>query len=291
MFSSLRFEQGMVTPLVALFVGVVGFPLGYAAYLSVTDYKLTDRGAPSIVGADNYAATFADTAFWHAFGTTALFVAVAVGMELILGLAIALALQKQRWAKDLTRSMLLAPMFITPIAVGLTFRFLLNDQLGAIPELLRGLGISYDFFGPGRALFTIAFIDVWQWTPFMVLLLLAGLESIPREPMDAARVDGASAFYVLRRVTLPLLAPVLVVAILLRCLDAMKVFEYVFATTRGGPGTETETLQYFIYQTGIQFFRLGSASSMAFVVLVVVLAVIVVAFRRMDRARERTQTR
>ncbi|TDL05872.1 sugar ABC transporter permease [Mycolicibacterium obuense] len=287
----MRFERGMVTPLVALFVGVVGFPLGYAAYLSVTDYKLTDRGAPSIVGADNYAATFGDTAFWHAFGTTALFVAVAVGMELILGLAIALALQKQRWAKDLTRSMLLAPMFITPIAVGLTFRFLLNDQLGAIPELLRGIGISYDFFGPGRALFTIAFIDVWQWTPFMVLLLLAGLESIPREPMDAARVDGASAFYVLRRVTLPLLAPVLVVAILLRCLDAMKVFEYVFATTRGGPGTETETLQYFIYQTGIQFFRLGSASSMAFVVLVVVLAVIVVAFRRLDRARQRTQTR
>ena len=175
--------------------------------------------------------------------------------------------------------------------MGLTFRFLLNDQIGAIPELLRAFGISYDFFGPGRALFTIAFIDVWQWTPFMVLLLLAGLESIPREPMDAARVDGAGAFYVLRRVTLPLLAPVLVVAILLRCLDAMKVFEYVFATTRGGPGTETETLQYFIYQTGIQFFRLGSASSMAFVVLVVVLAVIVVAFRRMDRARERTQTR
>ena len=287
----MKFAHGMVTPLVALFVGVVGFPLGYAAYLSVTDYKLTDRGAPKIVGAENYAATFGDAAFWHAFGTTALFVAVAVGMELILGLAIALALQKQRWARDLTRSMLLAPMFITPIAVGLTFRFLLNDQIGAIPELLRAFGISYDFFGPGRALFTIALIDVWQWTPFMVLLLLAGLESIPREPMDAARVDGAGAFYVLRRVTLPLLAPVLVVAILLRCLDAMKVFEYVFATTRGGPGTETETLQYFIYQTGIQFFRLGSASSMAFVVLVVVLAVIVVAFRRMDRARERTQTR
>ncbi len=216
-----------------------------------------------------------------------MFVAVAVGVELVIGLAIALALQKQRWARDLTRSMLLAPMFITPIAVGLTFRFLLNDQLGAIPEMLRAVGLEYDFFGPGRALFTIAFIDVWQWTPFMVLLLLAGLESIPREPLDAARMDGAGGLYVLRRVTLPLLAPVLVVAILLRCLDAMKVFEYVFATTRGGPGTETETLQYFIYQTGIQFFRLGSAASMAFVVLVVVLAVIVVAFRRMERAKSR----
>ncbi|WP_024447339.1 carbohydrate ABC transporter permease [Mycolicibacterium iranicum] len=281
----MRFQHGMVAPLVALFVGVVGFPLGYAAYLSVTDYKLTDRGTPAIVGADNFVATFGDGAFWNAFATTAVYVVIAVGLELAVGLAIALALQKQRWAKDLTRSMLLAPMFITPIAVGLTFRFLLNDQLGAIPAMLDTIGISYDFFGPGKALFTLALIDVWQWTPFMVLLLLAGLESIPKEPLDAARVDGAGGLYVLRRITLPLLAPVLVVAILLRSLDAMKVFEYVFATTRGGPGTETETLQYFIYQTGIQFFRLGSASSMAFVVLVVVLAVIVFAFRRMDRAR------
>jgi multiple sugar transport system permease protein len=151
--------------------------------------------------------------------------------------------------------------------------------------MLRALGVDYDFFGPGRALFTLALIDVWQWTPFMVLLLLAGLQSIPREPLEAARVDGASGLYVLRRVTLPLLAPVLVVAILLRCLDAMKVFEYVFATTRGGPGTETETLQYFVYQTGIQFFRLGSASSMAFVVLLLVLTIIVIAFRRMEKAK------
>jgi multiple sugar transport system permease protein len=280
------FKHGMVAPLVALFLGVVGFPLGYAFYLSVTNYRLTEHGAPKFVGAKNYLATLQDGAFWHAFGTTALFVCVAVSLELVIGLAIALALQKQRWARDLTRSMLLAPMFITPIAVGLIFRFLLNDQIGAIPTMLRGIGIDYDFFGPGRALFTLAFIDVWQWTPFMVLLLLAGLESIPREPLEAARVDGAGGWYVLRRVTLPLLAPVLVVAILLRCLDAMKVFEYVFATTRGGPGTETETLQYFVYQTGIQFFRLGSASSMAFVVLLLVLTIIIIVFRRLEKAKQ-----
>lgn len=285
MKSPLTFQHGMVAPLIALFVGVVGFPLGYAAYLSITDYKLTDRGAPTIVGPDNFVATFGDAGFWSAFATTAVYVVVAVGLELVIGLALALALQKQRWARDLTRSMLLAPMFITPIAVGLTFRFLLNDQLGAIPAMLASVGIEYDFFGPGKALLTLALIDVWQWTPFMVLLLLAGLESIPKEPLDAARVDGARGWYVLRRVTLPLLAPVLVVAVLLRSLDAMKVFEYVFATTRGGPGTETETLQYFIYQTGIQFFRMGSAASMAFVVLVVVLGIIVVAFRRLDRTR------
>jgi multiple sugar transport system permease protein len=280
------YRHGMVAPLIALFLGVVGFPLVYAFYLSITDYRLTERGTPNIVGGQNYLATLQDGAFWQAFGTTAIYVCVAVGLELVIGLAIALALQRQRWARDLTRAMLLAPMFITPIAVGLIFRFLLNDQLGAIPRMLHSIGIDYDFFGPGRALFTLAFVDVWQWTPFMVLLLLAGLESIPRGPIEAARVDGASGWYVLRRVTLPLLAPVLVVAVLLRCLDAMKVFEYVFATTRGGPGTETETLQYFVYQTGIQFFRLGQASSMAFIVLLVVLAIIVIAFRRLERAKE-----
>ncbi|WP_368496984.1 carbohydrate ABC transporter permease [Herbiconiux sp. A18JL235] len=279
----MRFKYGMLAPLVAVFIAVVGFPLLYALYLSFTDYKLTDRGAPDLVGFENYLSTFTNPAFWEAFGVTAVYVVVAVGLELVIGLAVALSLQKQKWARDVTRSMLLAPMFITPIAVGLTFRFLLNDQIGAIPELLRGIGINYDFFGPGRALFTLAFIDVWQWTPFMVLLLLAGLESIPKQPLEAARVDGGSPWYIFRRIVLPLLAPVLVVAILLRALDALKVFEYVYATTRGGPGTETQTIQYFTYQTGIQFFRLGEASSMAFVVLAVVLTVIVIAFRRLER--------
>lgn len=177
-------------------------------------------------------------------------------------------------------------MFITPVAVGLTFRFLLNDQLGAIPFLLKKFGIDIDFLGSGHALYTLALIDVWRWTPFMVLLLLAGLESIPKQPLEAARVDGAPPWYVFRRVILPLLRPVLAVAVLLRALDAMKVFEYVYATTKGGPGTETQTLQYYTYQTGVQFFRLGSAASMAFVVLAVVLTAVVITFRMLERNRE-----
>lgn len=282
----MRFSRGMLTPLLTVMFAVVGFPLLYAGYLSVTDHKLTDRGEPHFVGAENFVATIQNAAFWDSFGTTAVYVVVAVGLELVLGLAIALSLQQQRWFKDGTRALLLAPMFITPIAVGLTFRFLLNDQLGAIPNLLHRIGISFDFFGPGRALYTLALIDVWQWTPFMVLLLLAGLESIPKAPIEAAKVDGASAWYRFRRVVLPLLSPILVVAVLLRSLDALKVFEYVFATTRGGPGTETQTIQFFTYQTGVQFFRLAEASSMALVVLVVVLALIVLTFRRIERSKD-----
>ena len=282
-----RFRWGMLAPVLAITGVAVGFPLGYAFYLSLTNYRLTSRGAPDFVGLENYFFVLTDPRMWNAFSNTATYVVVAVGLQTLLGLAIALALQKQQWARDLTRAMLLAPMFITPIAVGLTFRFLLNDQLGALPAMLRSLGIDYDFFGPGNALFTLALMDVWQWTPFMVLLLLAGLESVPRQPLEAAKVDGASAWYAFRRVVLPLLTPVLTVAVLLRSLDALKVFEYVYATTRGGPGTETETIQYFTYQTGIQFFRLGEASAVAFVLLAIVLTLIVLLFRRLQRSAAR----
>ncbi|AMO60245.1 binding-protein-dependent transport system inner membrane protein [Mycolicibacterium phlei] len=282
----MSFKYGMLAPLLALFGVAVGFPLCYALYLSVTDYKLTDRGTPDFVGVTNFADALSNSAFWEAFGTTAIYVVIAVSCELVIGFAIALSLYRQRWAKDLARAVVLAPMFITPIAVGLIFRFLLNDQIGAVPALLHAVGADYDFFGSGRALITLAFIDVWQWTPFMVLLILAGLESMPKQPLEAARVDGAGPVYLLRRVLIPMLAPVLTVAVLLRGLDALRTFEYIYATTRGGPGTQTQTLQYFMYLEGIQFFRLASASAMAFIVLVLVLGVIVVVFRAMERNRE-----
>lgn len=283
--SARSFRFRMLAPLLAVAGVAVGLPLAYAFYLSLTDFSLTQQGVAQFVGATNYQDSLTNEDLWGAIGTTATYIVIAVSLETFLGLMIALSLQKQQWARDITRAMLLAPMFITPIAVGLTFRFLLNDQLGAIPYLLDQVGVSYDFLGTGNALLTLALIDVWQWTPFMVLLLLAGLESIPKQPLEAARVDGAGAFYIFRRITLPLLTPILSVAILLRSLDAMKVFEYVYATTRGGPGTETETIQYFAYQTGIQFFRLGEASSMAFILLAIVLPLIIILFRRLDARR------
>jgi multiple sugar transport system permease protein len=282
--STVKYEHKLLTPLLAVFAVAVGFPLLYSFWLGFTDYKLVNSGATKFVGLQNYVSVLSDGAYWSSFATTAAYVLLSVSLELIIGLSIALALQKQKWVKDLTRSVLLAPMFITPIAVGLMFRFFLNDQLGAIPNFLKQLGLSYDFFGPGRALISLAFIDVWQWTPFMILLLLAGLESIPKQPLEAARVDGANSWYSFRRITLPMLSPVLVVAILLRGLDALKVFEYVFATTRGGPGTETKTIQFLAYQTGITYFRLSEASAMAFILLIVILAIIVILFRNLEKA-------
>jgi multiple sugar transport system permease protein len=267
-----------LAPLLVLLGAIVAYPLGYSLWLSFTDKRITSPDY-TFVGLDNYLSLADDTVYTAALRNTLVFVLLAVGLELVLGLAIALALQRQRRARNLTRAFLLTPMFVTPIAVGLMFRFLLNQQLGAIPAALDSIGVTIDFFGPDLALLTIVAIDVWQWTPFMVLLLLAGLESLPRQPFEAARVDGASAWMTFRRITLPLLRPVIAVAVLIRGLDAFKVFEYVFATTRGGPGTATETLQYEVYRTAIQFFRLGEAASMAFVLVAIVLGLVVLLYR------------
>jgi multiple sugar transport system permease protein len=277
----------MMTPLLSVMAVAVGFPLLYSLWLGFTSYQLVSGGVADFVGLDNYVRILSDGDYWTSLSATATYVFLSVTFELIIGLTLALALQSQKWFKNFTRSFLLAPMFITPIAVGLMFRFFLNDQLGAIPFYLDKVGMSYDFFGSGRALISLAFIDVWQWTPFMVLLLLAGLESIPKQPIEAARVDGANRFYIFRRVTLPMLSPILIVAVLLRGLDALKVFEYVYATTRGGPGIETKTIQYLTYQTGISYYRLAEASAMAFILLVIVLGIIILLFRRLERVNVR----
>ena len=283
----MKFSNAMMAPLLSVMAVAVGFPLLYSFWLGFTSYQLVSGGVADFVGFDNYIRVLSDREYWVSLSATGSYVLLSVAFELIIGLTIALALQSQKWFKNFTRSFLLAPMFITPIAVGLMFRFFLNDQLGAIPYYLDQVGLSYDFFGSGRALVSLAFIDVWQWTPFMVLLLLAGLESIPKQPIEAARVDGANRFYIFRRVTLPMLSPILIVAVLLRGLDALKVFEYVYATTRGGPGIETKTIQYLTYQTGISYYRLAEASAMAFILLLIVMGVIVLLFRRLERVNVR----
>ncbi len=279
-----RFRYGMLGPFGAVFAVAIAFPLLYAVYLSFVDKKLTSRQPPSFVGLDNYVGAL-DRGFLPVVWTTLVYVVIAVILEVVFAMLIALALQRQAWMRDLTRSVLLIPMFITPIAVALVFRFMLNSQLGVIPAVLEKVGISIDFFGSGVALFTLIMVDVWQWTPFLVLLFLAGLESLPKQPLEAAKVDGAKPLYSFFHVTLPLLSPVLTIAIMLRALDALKVFEYVYATTRGGPGRQTETVQYAIYRTGVQFFQLGQASAMACIVLVFVLAVIMIVYRRMEANR------
>lgn len=284
----MQLKHRLVLPLALVLSAVMLYPVAFSVWISLHDYRLTRLNDVRWVGFDNYSFVATDPGFLNAMGNTITFVIGAVILELILGLGLAILLQRLVLFQNFIRSILLAPMFITPIAVGLMFRFLLNSELGVISHYLGAIGITIDWFGPRLALFSIILIDVWQWTPFMVLMFLAGLESLPKSPFEAARIDGASAWLTFRAITLPMLRPVIIVAIIIRALDAFKVFEYVFAITRGGPGDATETIMYYIYQTGFRFFRMGEAAAAAFMLIGVIL-VLVIALVRATRSSTKAQ--
>lgn len=278
-----RLGRWMVLPLLIALLLVQGYPITFAAFISFHDYRLTALHEVRWVGPEQYVGVFNNPSFWTAMRNTLVFVFGAVGLELVLGFLLAYLLWRPLLFQNVFRAVLLTPMFVTPIAVGLMFRFLLNNQLGIIPAALRALGIEIDWFGPDLALFSLILIDVWQWTPLMILLLLAGLEAMPPEPLEAARVDGASERQIIWHLVLPLLRPVLLAAVLIRMLDAFRVFEYVYAITRGGPGERTETMLFHIYRVGFLYFRLGEAAAMAITLGAVIFLLVVLLFQTLRR--------
>lgn len=274
------FKYQLLIPMAAVLLAILLFPLVYSLVISFQDFQFTKIGQQKFIGLDNYINLFGNKSYWTAMRNTIVFVIMAVGIEVMLGFFLAVLLHnKATKLRGFFRSTLLSPMFITPIAVGLIFRFLTNSQLGVIPTALNAVGINIDLFSPRTALFSIALIDVWQWTPFMLLLLLAGLESLPEEPFEAARVDGAEGWKLVRHITLPLMRPIILAAVVIRMLDAFKVYEYIYAITRGGPGEATETMQYFIYRTGFIYFRAGEAAAMSFTFIIVITIMVVILFR------------
>ena len=278
-FLRIPFRYRLIIPMAAILLIILIFPLVYSFNISLQNLQLTQLGKETYVGFRNYVNLFSNHSFWTAMRNTLTFVVIAVGLELVIGFSLALLLyNKNTWLRGFFRSFLLTPMFITPIAVGLMFRFLLNSQLGVIPQLLKTIGISVDWFGPHNALFSICLIDVWQWTPFMLLLLLAGLESLPEEPFEAARIDGARGWTMVRYITLPLMRPIILSAVVIRMLDAFKVYEYIYAITRGGPGEATESIQYYIYRVGFIYFRSSEAAAMSYVLIFVIIIMVSILF-------------
>ncbi|WP_277584643.1 carbohydrate ABC transporter permease [Psychrobacillus antarcticus] len=265
------YKWKLLFPLILILFVILVFPLGYSLWLAFHDFSIIDPDSNKFVGNAQFQKVLTNPMYWTVMKNTFLFVLIAVSFEVILGVLIALALSKQRILKNFTRAVILAPMFVTPIAVGLMFRFILNNQLGFIPAFLAKFNISIDFFGSNYTLLTLALIDVWQWTPFIILMILSGLESLPQDPFEAAYVEGASKLTVFLTITLPLLKPVLLVAILIRSLDALKVFEYVYAITKGGPGTSTETLQFYIHKLGFGYYRLSEAAAVSWTVVVIIM--------------------
>jgi multiple sugar transport system permease protein len=258
---------------------IVGIPTVYSLYLSFHQWKLTTfRNGVPFVGLDNYAQATADPAFWHSMQVTVVFTLVALLIEVALGLGLAVLLDQEFRGRRSIRILILLPMFVTNVVVGLIWRIMLSYDFGVVNYLLSLVGIpKVAWLGdPALALWSLVLVDVWNTTAFVALILLAGLQAIPDEPRQAARVDGASAWQTFRFVTFPLLRPVLFVAVVWRTIDLFRIFDVVFSLTGGGPYNATETISLFAYRQGFASFNLGFASAVSYLLilgLVIILAI------------------
>jgi len=264
------------------------FPLLFSIALVFSSWQAGNREI-RFVGLANVTNLLTDDRFWGAFQQTFAYVAGAAGIELILGVLIALALQAATRGRAALRLAFALPMLLPPIAVSFTWKMLFDYNRGPLNFFLESLGLPPVAWlaGQNSALASLVITDVWQWTPFVALATLAALESLPTELYEAATVDGASAWNLLRHITLPLLQPYIVAIVLLRAIDAFKVFDTVYILTGGGPGTATEMLTFYAYVAGFRPYNLGFTSTVAWAIVVTMTVVFLLylrAFRRVEEA-------
>src|SRR5689334_16456939 len=262
----------LIAPALLLVLAVVVYPLLDGIRTSTGFYRFGRRLRG--VGLDNYHQALNDPTFRDALWVTAKFVFLAVALETIIGLALALLCAREVRFIRLVRASLIVPMIVTPVVVGIVFRLIYASDVGLVSSVSTDLGGgSIGILDTeGRAFLGLVALDVWEWTPLMFLIILAGLQSLPVEPFEAARVDGAGAWRIFLDQTLPMLRPVLAVAIALRTIDAFTTFDQVFVLTKGGPGTSTQLISIYGYNTAFKFDEFGYGTAMLLTVALVVLA-------------------
>jgi multiple sugar transport system permease protein len=268
---SLAFFSLFLLPTIIILLVVTLIPIIYGVYSSLHTASLSDIGR--YVGFRNYIRAFTDPRFYQAFRVTLSFVVAAVGIELVAGMVIAVLLQESGLHSGLVKTLFLISMATTPAVVGILWRLMLDMDFGIVNQLLDLLHIGKVpwLVKPTVALISLVLVDVWEWTPFIFLILYAGLQSIPVDIYEAAAIDGAHGFRRFFRLTLPLVSPLISIAVFLRAIDAYKMFDIAYITTSGGPGTATENVSLFAYRQGFSYFKTGYASACAIIMLVVVM--------------------
>ncbi len=264
----------MLPSLIALML-VLAVPLVYSMITSFFDTNLKYQGLGDFVGLQNYIEVLKDTYFLDSVKTTVIFTVCVVILEFLTGLGIALLLNNIRKARNFFFTIIIVPMMITPIAVGLIWRLLLHSDLGIVNYVLSLIGITGKAWlaDSAIALKTVMFIDIWQNVPYMVLVILAGLVTLPTEPYEAAAIDGASRLQSFFNLTVPMMIPTFSVVLLLRTITALKTYDLIFVLTRGGPGTTTEVISYHIYQQAFRYLEIGKASAMSYLLLLMIVPV------------------
>lgn len=268
-----RSKYAFLLPAVVLILVLSVFPLLFSLALAFLSWDLSRlTGGVRWVGLDNFRTLLSDGRALNTTRVTLTFVAAAVTLQYLLGLGLALLLNQQIRFRRFFRVVFLLPMMLTPAAVGYVGRMMLNESIGPVNDTLKHLGLPLPQWitNPALALPSLALVDSWEWTPFVFIVLLAGLQSLPPEVYEAARVDGASAWQTFRYVTFPLLIPVSMTVILIRALEAFKLFDIVSVMTGGGPGTATETVTLYAYLVAMKNGNLGYASAIAYSLLVLV---------------------
>lgn len=257
-----------------IFIGLLMvFPVLYTLYLSFTNWNLTSGMDPSFVGLNSYLRVFSEPRFLHALGRTFTFTAFAVAFEVVLGVAIALILNRAFVGRGFAKLLLLLPLVATPVAVGIVFNLFYDPTIGLLNFALNALGLPQGRWvsSEDTVIASLVLVDVWQWTPMITLIVLAGLAGLSEEPVEAARVDGASEWQILRYVTIPMVMPVILTATILRLIDALKTFDIIFAMTGGGPGYASETLNIMGFKYSFEYFRMGQSSVILVALFLVVL--------------------
>jgi multiple sugar transport system permease protein len=254
-------------PLILFAAVFVIYPLASGALTAFQSSTLLNQ-TNELNGIDNFISLFRSGGFANAAGFTIGFSAVVVAIEMVLGFALALLMDRAFPGKKLIFTLLLLPIMVAPALLGVMFRLLLNGDIGALPALLEYFGLSVSLFSPDSVIPLLVVLDVIQWTPFTFLIIYAGLQSFPKELLEASSMDGAGYFRSLTSVIVPVLKPVLFAAFFLRAIDAIRTFDVIYVLTAGGPGTSTTTLSIYIYKTAFEAGDFGKAAAAALVVLV-----------------------
>jgi multiple sugar transport system permease protein len=259
----------LLAPTILLLLALTVYPLIYAiiAMLHTINVRTGER---AFVGLQNFIEMAKDPFFWKALKNTAIYTGSAVAVEFVLGLSLALLLSSKIKGRGIFRSLMLSPMMLPPIVAAIIFKVIYIPDFGVINWFLGLVGIEGIVWEASvdTALFSVILVDIWEWTPFMFLILLAGLQALPLDPYESAKVDGASEIQIFFYITFPLLKPAVLIALLLRIMDTLRIFDQVFIMTRGGPANATVTMSLYIYQHGFRFSNIGYATAMSFIMLI-----------------------
>ncbi len=280
------FKWTLLIPLLLFLIAFMLYPLFFSVYQSFHIGGVV--GNATFVGLQNYVELLHDPDFWVSLRRTAQAVVVCLAAELLIGMGIALLWNRDFKGQNVFRGLTLLPLLVAPLILSLVWNFLLEYNIGLVNQVLSAIGLGrVKWWAPNIALLTICGITVWQWFPFSTFVLLAGLRGMPKDVFEAARVDGASAWYTFRRLTLPMLSPLIIIIVLLRTMWLIRLFDPLYGTTRGG--VNTELLDWMLYRTSFVYFDIGYGSALAIISLYFTIILCAIMFRLLIKALEATK--